>query len=101
MFGIVAVTSKWSQVFSPLLLSSLLPLPSSLTEILIPTQFYFVFFYILTVVIVLNLIVAFIVEGYVVQFETQERSHAWKEEVRSYFLKAQVILYIYIYLYWL
>jgi hypothetical protein len=65
MFGVVAVTNKWSQI-------------------------YFILFYLLTVVVTLNLIVAFIVNAFVTKFETKQRSDSWENEVQQYFAEAQV-----------
>ena len=65
MFGVVAVTGKWSQI-------------------------YFMMFYIVTVVLVLNLIVAFIVNAFVSKYETNVKTDSWEYEVRQLFEDAQV-----------
>ena len=65
MFGVVAVTNKWSQI-------------------------YFLSFYIMTVMVVLNLILAFIVEVYVLKSETNSRTHSWEKEIQRIFKLAQV-----------
>ena len=65
MFGVVAVTNKWSQL-------------------------YFVFFYLVTVMVVMNLILAFIVEAFVSRREENTRSNSWEKELLLSFHEAQV-----------
>lgn len=65
MFGVVAVTNKFSQI-------------------------YFILFYLVTVVVVLNLIVAFIVDAFVSKFAASDRSDGWGEGVKVLFREAQV-----------
>ena len=67
MFGVVAVTNDWNQL-------------------------YFLIWYIITVVVVLNLILALVVEAFVVRYETSKKKDSWDSEVKQRFADAQQLL---------